>query len=65
MGSRTAGSVRPMSHYDIRVERSQQDVQPVSVHRADDDVPAARLLAHDMEPLVWDDDGDGYLPPPD
>jgi hypothetical protein len=54
-----------MSHFDIRVERSKQDVQPVAPIRPDDDPPARRLLAHDLEPLVWDDDGEGVLPPPD
>ena len=54
-----------MSYFDTRVERPQQDIQPVSSLRTDDDVPARRLLAHDLEPLVFDDDGDGVLPPPD
>jgi hypothetical protein len=54
-----------MSHFDIRVERSQQDIQPVASGRPEDDVPARRLLAHDLEPLTWDDDGDGAAPPPD
>jgi hypothetical protein len=54
-----------MSHFDIRVEQSGQDIQPVSPARPDDDPPARRLLAHDLEPLVWDDDGDGANPPPD
>jgi hypothetical protein len=54
-----------MSHFDIRVERSQPDVPPVPPIRQDDDVPARRLLAHDLEPIVWDDDGEGVLPPPD
>jgi hypothetical protein len=55
-----------MNPIDGRVERSQQqDLQPVSTFRSDDDVPARRLLAHDLEPLVWDDDGEGQLPPPD
>jgi hypothetical protein len=53
-----------MSHFDIRVERPKQDVPPVTVIR-DEDVPARRLLAHDLEPLVWDDDGERELPPPD
>ena len=49
-----------MSHFDIRVERPEDD-KPVSpVH--EDDVPAARLLAHDMEHLVWDDDGENSVP---
>ena len=53
-----------MSHFDIRVERTEQDIAVPGI-RSDDDVPARRLLAHDLEPLVWDDDGDGVLPPPD
>ena len=64
-GVRSPGSVQPMSHFDIRVERPEQDIQPVSIRSTDDDAPARRLLAHDLEPLVWDDDGDGVLPPPD
>jgi hypothetical protein len=55
-----------MSDFDIRAERPQQDdIRAVAPIAADDDVPARRLLAHDLEPLVWDDDGDGALPPPD
>jgi hypothetical protein len=54
-----------MSDFDIRVERTQQEKQPVTPIRPDEDVPARRLLAHDLEPLVWDDDGDEALPPPD
>jgi len=55
-----------MTYFDARVERPEQDIQaPVTMLRSEDDVPAARLLAHDLEPLVWDDDGDGTLPPPD
>jgi hypothetical protein len=54
-----------MSLFKTRVERPEQDLQPVASLRSDDDVPAQRLLAHDLEPLVWDDDGDGVLPPPD
>jgi hypothetical protein len=53
-----------MSHLDPRVERPQPDLQAVSpIH--DEDVPARRLLAHDMEHLIWDDDGEGTAPPPD
>ena len=52
-----------MSHFDARVERPH-DEQPVSpVHQ--DDTPAARLLAHDLEHLTWDDDGEAGSPPPD
>ena len=31
----------------------------------DEDVPARRLLAHDLEHIVWDEDGDTPVPPPD
>jgi hypothetical protein len=47
---------------------TRPEVQPqVVAHMvAEDSIPAARLLAHDMEALVWDDDdGEGVLPPPD
>jgi hypothetical protein len=54
-----------MNYFDNRVERPEQDLRPVTTYPAVDDVPAPRLLAHDLEPLVWDDDGDGVLPPPD
>ena len=54
-----------MNYFDARVERNEQDIQPVSIPGTDDDAPARRLLAHDLEPLVWDDDGDEALPPPD
>ena len=64
-GPRSPDSVEPMSDFDIRVERSQPDIQPVPSTHPDEDVPARRLLAHDLEPLVWDDDGEGALPPPD
>jgi len=53
-----------MTQPDFRVERPDPDFQPLQPIR-DDDVPARRLLAHDMEHLVWDDDGDGAVPPPD
>jgi hypothetical protein len=65
MSLRSPGSVEPMSDFEIRAERSQPDVQPVPPTHPDEDVPARRLLAHDLEPLVWDDDGEGALPPPD
>lgn len=45
------------------VSRPDVPAQPVIV--AEDSIPAARLLAHDLEALVWDDDADGVLPPPD
>ncbi len=53
-----------MSHFDIRASRPEQDSQPVSPIQ-DEDVPARRLLAHDLEHLLWDDDGDEACPPPD
>ena len=31
----------------------------------DDDVPARRLLVHDLEHIVWDHDGEAPVPPPD
>ena len=66
MSMRSPGSVPSMSHFDIRVERTpKDDIKAVAPIPVDDDVPARRLLAHDLEPLVWDDDGDGALPPPD
>jgi hypothetical protein len=54
-----------MSHFDARVERPDSEIQSVTTAFQDDDVPARRLLAHDMEHLVWDDDGERPLPPPD
>jgi hypothetical protein len=53
-----------MSHPDIRVERPEQEPPPVPFTN-DEDVPARRLLAHDMEHMVWDDDGERAVPPPD
>ncbi len=53
-----------MSDFDIRVERPEQEIQPVSMIH-DEDVPARRLLAHDLEHLVWDHDGERAAPPPD
>jgi hypothetical protein len=54
-----------MSHPDVRVDTPDNpDLQAVTLLHADD-VPARRLLAHDMEHLVWDDDGDSIVPPPD
>ena len=54
-----------MSHFDIRVSRPADVPAIPTATAADDDAPARRLLAHDLEPLAWDDDGDGVLPPPD
>ena len=54
-----------MTHSDIRVERSEQELPPAIAAVHDDDVPARRLLAHDLEHLVWDDDGERAVPPPD
>jgi hypothetical protein len=53
-----------MTHYDTRVERPEQDIRPVAAIQ-DEDVPARRLLAHDMEHTVWDEDGERAAPPPD
>jgi hypothetical protein len=54
-----------MSHFDTRVERSEPDVSSAVSRVRDDDPPARRLLAHDMEHIVWDDDGEKAVPPPD
>jgi hypothetical protein len=54
-----------MSHPDARVEPPEQDFRPVVATIHDEDVPARRLLAHDLEHLVWDDDGESAVPPPD
>jgi hypothetical protein len=56
-----------MSDFDAREEPLPEQVrQPAVVPpRHDEDVPARRLLAHDLEHLVWDDDGEGANPPPD
>ena len=57
--------MEPMTGLDPSAfARPDVPVQPVAVV-AEDSIPAARLLAHDMEALVWDDDADGVLPPPD
>ena len=54
-----------MSQFDIRVSRpAEVDSQPIPMP-SEDEPPARRLLAHDMEALVWDDDGERPLPPPD
>jgi len=54
-----------MSYQDVRVDQPEpHDLQVVASLIHVDDVPAKRLLAHDMEHLVWDDDGDA-VPPPD
>jgi hypothetical protein len=39
--------------------------EPRSAPPRDDDVPARRLLAHDLEHIVWDHDGEAPVPPPD
>ena len=54
-----------MTPFDTRVERSEPDNRPLTAAVHDDDVPARRLLAHDLEHLVWDDDGERAVPPPD
>ncbi len=57
-----------MAHHDPSPDPSAESGNQVPASRIYehvDDVPAARLLAHDVEPLTWDHDGDGALPPPD
>ena len=53
-----------MSDDEARAEQPEQEVPPVPSIQ-DDDVPARRLLAHDLEHLVWDHDGEDAAPPPD
>jgi hypothetical protein len=53
-----------MSDFDAPVEPAEQEVKPLSPI-LDEDPPARRLLAHDMEHLVWDYDGEEAAPPPD
>ena len=50
--------------YRHRALRPEPETKPVSVIH-DEDVPARRLLAHDMEHLIWDDEGERAVPPPD
>jgi len=54
-----------MSDQDVNAERPEQSLRPVSPIRQDDDPPARRLLAHDLEHMVWDHDGETGAPPPD
>jgi hypothetical protein len=57
--------VTPMTQFDAgAAARPDVPTQPV-LAVSEDSIPAARLLAHDLEALVWDDDGDNVLPPPD
>jgi hypothetical protein len=53
-----------MSDFEISGEPPpSSEIAPVSAID-DDDVPARRLLAHDLEHMIWDDDGPTG-PPPD
>jgi hypothetical protein len=54
-----------MSHFDPRVERPDTEFPPLPTTVRDDEAPARRLLAHDLEHLVWDEDGEQAVPPPD
>jgi hypothetical protein len=56
-------SAAGMSDLDPRVEPVEHDAKLMP--RADDDVPARGLLAHDLEHIVWDEDGEKPVPPPD
>jgi hypothetical protein len=61
--------VLSMSNFDNPVHRDDQVLKSVSGESVsgveEDGPPARRLLAHDMEHLVWDDDGEPGPPPPD
>ena len=54
-----------MSHIDAGATARPEVPTPPAAVIAEDSIPAARLLAHELEPLAWDDDGDTLLPPPD
>jgi len=54
-----------MSEIDAGAMGRPEEPAPPATIGDEDSIPAARLLAHDMEALAWDDDGDGTLPPPD
>ncbi len=55
-----------MSDHDARAEQPDQVVQPPPPPLGmDDDPPARRLLAHDLEHMVWDHDAETAAPPPD
>jgi hypothetical protein len=49
---------------DPGVKPTERDVEILSP-RENADVPARRLLAHDLPQLVWDEDGEDPVPPPD
>jgi hypothetical protein len=53
-----------MSSNEVDPAQPEQEVPPIPAIQ-DDDVPARRLLAHDLEHLMWDDDGEDAAPPPD
>ena len=54
-----------MTQIDTGATTRPEVAVPTATTASEDSIPAARLLAHDMEALAWDDDGDGVLPPPD
>ena len=56
-----------MSQFDSRVSQpAEVDGKPIPMPAEDEHPhPARRLLAHDMEAMVWEDDGERPLPPPD
>jgi hypothetical protein len=61
-------SVLEMQRFPTHVESPETDFAAASLAASktdDDDVPARRLLAHDMEHIVWEDDGERAAPPPD
>ena len=65
-GRSATGYRAHMSDHDARAQRPPESIDPAAPdYRSVDDVPAARLLAHDLEHLVWDDEDDRLLPPPD
>jgi hypothetical protein len=53
-----------MSLFESGADESDPRVEPVTGIQ-DEDVPARRLLAHDLEHTAWDYDGEDGAPPPD
>jgi hypothetical protein len=58
-----------MSNFDRPGQRDDQGMKSVTGESVsafeEDGPPARRLLAHDLEHMVWDDDGEKSVPPPD
>jgi hypothetical protein len=64
MSPNTPVDQQSSSDRDPGVEPSERQVEILSGHD-DADVPARRLLAHDLPHLTWEEDGEQPVPPPD